>query len=51
MVVAEIVIPMQGEVWDGAAVTWARSHCHVQMRETVEVWVVRATGCAVAGVP
>jgi hypothetical protein len=49
MVVAEIVTSLQGEVSDGAAVAWARAHCRVQARQLVEVWVMRASDCAVAG--
>jgi len=51
LVVSEVVTSLQGEPWDGAAVAWARSHCHVQVRETLEVWTVRASGCAVSGTP
>ncbi len=48
MVVSETVRSLQGDVTNGAAVTWARSHCHVRVREVEEVWIMRAAGCAVS---
>jgi hypothetical protein len=45
MVVAEVDKDLQGDPRHGAAVRWARSHCSVTARESVGVWVMRATGC------
>jgi mannosyltransferase len=46
MLVAEPYEARQGDVRNGAAAAWARSHCRVQVRESVGVWVLRARGCA-----
>lgn len=46
MIVAEADQSLQGDPRVGAAVTWARSNCHVQVRESVGVWAMHATGCA-----
>jgi mannosyltransferase len=45
MVFSEVVPERQGSPWEGMAVAWARAHCRVQLRETLEVWTVRASGC------
>jgi 4-amino-4-deoxy-L-arabinose transferase-like glycosyltransferase len=48
MVVSEVDERLQGgDPRTGAAVAWARGHCHVQVRENVGVWVLHATGCSV----
>jgi mannosyltransferase len=51
MVISDVDNSLQSDPRDGAAVTWARSHCHVQVRESVGVWVLHATGCAVSHAP
>jgi mannosyltransferase len=45
MVVAEADDNLQGDPREGAAVTWARSHCDVQARQSFGVWVLRARSC------
>lgn len=50
MIVSEVDDELQENPRDGAAVEWARSHCHVQVRESVGVWALRASGCPVSGV-
>jgi mannosyltransferase len=45
MVVAEADKDLQGDPRTGEAVVWARGHCHVQVRESFGVWVLRATSC------
>ncbi|HEY4428402.1 MAG TPA: glycosyltransferase family 39 protein [Solirubrobacteraceae bacterium] len=45
LVVAEAGRARQGDVRSGAAAAWARSHCRVQVRESIAVWVMRATRC------
>jgi len=45
MIVAEVDDQLQGDPRDGAAVSWARRHCHVEVRESVGVWALRATRC------
>jgi hypothetical protein len=45
MVVAQSDRALQGDVREGAAAAWARSHCRVQVRESIGVWVLHATGC------
>jgi hypothetical protein len=45
MVVSEVDDDLQSNPREGAAVAWARTHCHVQVRESVGVWVMRASGC------
>ncbi|MGO9319765.1 MAG: glycosyltransferase family 39 protein [Solirubrobacteraceae bacterium] len=49
MVVSEIDRSRQSDPTNGAAVGWARQHCHVQVRASVNVWALHATGCAVSG--
>jgi mannosyltransferase len=46
MVVAQSDRALQGDVREGAAAAWARGHCHVQVRESIGVWVMHASGCA-----
>jgi Dolichyl-phosphate-mannose-protein mannosyltransferase len=47
MVVSEVDERLQGgDPRTGAAVAWARGHCHIQVRENVGVWVLHATGCS-----
>jgi 4-amino-4-deoxy-L-arabinose transferase-like glycosyltransferase len=48
MIVSEVDDSLQEDPKHGGAVAWARSHCHVQVRESVGVWVLHATGCLVA---
>ena len=45
MIVSEVDDELQENPKEGAAVAWARSQCHVQVRESVGVWVLHATGC------
>jgi mannosyltransferase len=45
MVVAEVDENLQSNPRDGAAVAWARAHCHVEVRESIGVWALRATDC------
>jgi len=45
MMVSEVDTTLQSDPKEGAAVAWARGHCRVQVRESVGVWVLRATGC------
>jgi mannosyltransferase len=45
MVVSEVALNLQGDPREGAAVAWARSHCRVQARQSVGVWVLRASSC------
>jgi mannosyltransferase len=49
MIVSEVDDDLQEDPKEGAAVAWARQHCHVQVRESIGVWVLRATGCATTG--
>ncbi len=48
LVVSEVDNSLQSDPRHGAAVAWARSHCHVQVRESVGVWVLHASGCPVS---
>jgi mannosyltransferase len=48
MIVSEVDDDLQASPREGAAVAWARSHCHVEVRESVGVWAMRASGCASA---
>jgi mannosyltransferase len=48
MVVADVDAALQSDPRTGAAVAWARAHCHVQIRTAVGVWAMRASGCATA---
>jgi len=36
---------LQGDPRSGAAVDWARAHCHVEVRESTGVWLMRASSC------
>jgi mannosyltransferase len=49
MIVSEVDDDLQENPREGAAVAWAREHCEVQVRESVGVWVLHATGCAGTG--
>jgi mannosyltransferase len=51
MIVSEVDDQLQADPKHGEAVAWARSHCHVQVRESVGVWVLRASACPVTGSP
>jgi mannosyltransferase len=51
MVVSQVDDALQSNPEQGAAVAWARSHCHVQVRESVGVWVLRASSCPITGAP
>jgi len=51
MVVSEVDDALQEDPKTGAAVVWARSHCHVQVYDSVGVWLLHASGCAVSGAP
>jgi mannosyltransferase len=45
MIVSQVDAALQSNPREGAAVAWARSHCHVQVRESFGVWALRASGC------
>lgn len=45
LLVSEVDRDLQADPETGAAVAWARSHCHVRVRESVGVWALHATGC------
>jgi mannosyltransferase len=45
LIVSEVDHDLQADPRTGAAVAWARRHCHVQVRESIGVWALRATGC------
>ncbi len=49
MVVSEVDDALQQDPRTGAAVAWARSHCHVQVYRSVGVWLLHASRCAVSG--
>ncbi|MGD0453352.1 MAG: glycosyltransferase family 39 protein [Solirubrobacteraceae bacterium] len=49
MVVSQVDDALQSDPRKGAAVAWARGHCHVQTRESFGVWVLRASGCPRSG--
>ncbi len=49
MIVAEVDPAFQEDPREGAAVAWARAHCHTQSRQSLGVWVLRASGCSGAG--
>jgi len=51
MVVSQVDDALQSNPEQGAAVAWAHSHCHVQVRESVGVWVLRASSCSTTGAP
>jgi hypothetical protein len=46
MILAQFDKELQGEVRTGSAVAWARNHCRVEVRESVGVWVLRASACS-----
>lgn len=48
MVVSEVDVELQVDPKQGAAVAWARAHCHVQVHESVGVWLLHASHCAVS---
>ncbi len=45
MVVSEVDVDLQEDPKQGAAVDWAHAHCHVQVRESVGVWLLHASHC------
>jgi mannosyltransferase len=45
MVISEANKDRQGDIRVGAAASWARSHCRVEVRESIGVWVMHATSC------
>jgi hypothetical protein len=45
IVLSEVDRDLQGDPRRGAAVAWARAHCSVTVRQSVGVWVMRATAC------
>jgi hypothetical protein len=45
MIVSEVDSALQSNPRDGAAVTWARAHCHVEVRQSTGVWAMRASAC------
>jgi mannosyltransferase len=45
LIVSEVDDSLQADPKTGAAVAWARRRCHVQVRESVGVWALHATGC------
>ena len=49
MIVSEVDDTLQQDPRTGAAVVWARSHCHVQVRQSVGVWLLHASRCVVSG--
>ncbi|HWJ49834.1 MAG TPA: glycosyltransferase family 39 protein [Solirubrobacteraceae bacterium] len=46
LIVSEVDRDLQADPKTGAAVGWARRHCHVQVRESAGVWALHATGCS-----
>jgi mannosyltransferase len=48
MVVSEADPNLQSDPRSGAAVAWARAHCDVEVRSSIGVWALRASGCAQA---
>jgi hypothetical protein len=46
LIVSEVDRELQADPKTGAAVAWARRHCRVQVRESVGVWALHATGCS-----
>lgn len=46
LIVSEVDDQLQSDPRQGAAMSWARDHCRVQVRESIGVWVMRASGCA-----
>jgi mannosyltransferase len=49
MIVSETDNALQANPKEGVVVAWARRHCEVQVRESVGVWALHATGCLDAG--
>lgn len=49
MIVSEVDNSLQADPQHGEALAWARGHCRVEVRESVGVWVMHATACAVSG--
>ncbi len=49
MVVSEVDDALQQDPRTGAAVAWARSHCHVQAHQSVGAWLLHASRCVVTG--
>jgi len=45
MLVAETITAQQGNLREGAAVSWAKAHCTVQIHQSVGVWLMRASHC------
>jgi mannosyltransferase len=45
LIISEVDRALQADPKTGAAVAWARGHCDVQVRESVGVWALHATGC------
>jgi hypothetical protein len=45
MIVAETDDELQSNPRTGAAIAWARGHCHVEVRESIGVWALHASGC------
>ncbi|MCW3020443.1 MAG: hypothetical protein JWN10_2751, partial [Solirubrobacterales bacterium] len=50
MIVSEVDLELQEDPEEGAAVAWARAHCRVQVRQSVGVWLLHASRCAVSSV-
>jgi mannosyltransferase len=46
MIVSEVDLLLQENPREGAAVAWAHAHCHVQVHESVGVWLLHASHCA-----
>jgi 4-amino-4-deoxy-L-arabinose transferase-like glycosyltransferase len=46
MIVSEVDDKLQSDPRSSAAVTWARRHCRVQVRESTGVWAMHASGCS-----
>jgi mannosyltransferase len=51
MVASEVDDDLQSDPREGAAVAWAHAHCHLQVREGVGVWVMRASACVAPSLP
>lgn len=48
MLVASVDSGLQSDPRTGAAVAWARAHCRVQVRTSIGLWAMRASGCQTA---
>jgi mannosyltransferase len=48
MIVSEVDDALQADPRTGVAEAWARSHCKVQVRESVGVWALHAKDCHLA---